>query len=476
MNKIISRRVKRAKRRSKHTTRKGYRKYRKHYTRKHVKRTQCQGKGRMRRQTRTRRKDGGTTMGDFNFTLPTYSNFNEPSFTIVGQGWALVTKVVTTTERWFIKKDRPEQIIILQNKQNGILHGHYFIARCASDKCIDGKKMESEVLKVEDSGFKKIDGNNGIYSFKTISNDEYRIQIQIPFGQSNQTLSNFFNSYQFSTKKNPIVEVDQEALAAARAAANASATRQKHAALEAQAAKKARAEAEAQAAADAQAAMDNMKTWRAADATAAEATAADVKMNAMVQAEADATAYVPPTSEKDRKFQELIDSINFSTPENMQKLLDLLNSMTPKTMSDLLFYLIHDIKENNITTILDDYIKLDAESMAQLLELYSFIEKREYNDNKSLFWIHRYENGKTPFSQKLIRNIKHKPETCKSVTALHEQSNQINSNGKSMFNFEEDEEFKKVLKECELYPPQIVTGGGRKRRTLKKKRGGNSKR
>jgi hypothetical protein len=108
--------------------------------------------------------------------------------------------------------------------------------------------------------------------------------------------------------------------------------------------------------------------------------------------------------------------------------------------------------------------------MAQLLELYSFIETKSNGD----LLVHRYLHGETPFSQRLLRNKKHKPETCSSVAALDKQlSNVLN---KTQLSFTEDAEFQKVLQECELYPPQVVTGGGRKRKTLKKKRRHGNKR
>ena len=174
-------------------------------------------------------------------------------------------------------------------------------------------------------------------------------------------------------------------------------------------------------------------------------------------------------------MQILLQLLHSMTSENMQKLLQLLHSMTHKTMADLLYSLIHDITPDKISTILDDYIKLDAESMAQLLELYSFIEKREFNDNTNRYSVHRYANGKTPLSQRLLRNIKHKPTTCKSVQSLDATANKFNLN-KSIIKFDKDDEFTKVLKECKLYHQQIVTGGGRKRKTLKKKRTHGNKR
>jgi hypothetical protein len=175
-------------------------------------------------------------------------------------------------------------------------------------------------------------------------------------------------------------------------------------------------------------------------------------------------------------MQKLLQLLNSMTSENMQKLLQLLNSMNPKTMSDLLFSLIHNKeKDNIISKILDDYIKLDTKSMAQLLELYSFIEKRDFLDNTNMYSVHRYLHGETPVSQRLLRNKKHKPTTCRSVKSLNATADLFKPST-SIINFKKDAEFQKVLQECELYPPQVVTGGGRKRKTLKKKRGGNSKR
>ena len=167
-------------------------------------------------------------------------------------------------------------------------------------------------------------------------------------------------------------------------------------------------------------------------------------------------------------MQKLLQLLNSMTPQNMQKLLQLLNTMTPETMGNLLHVLTHDEKKDDITTtILHEYNKLDAESMAQLLELYSFIEKRKHNNYNDSYLIHRYKTGKTP-SQILLRNTKHKPTTCKSVQSLDKTANKLET--RNGIQFLQDPEFSKVLKECELYPPQIVTGGGRRRKTLKKKR------
>ena len=176
-----------------------------------------------------------------------------------------------------------------------------------------------------------------------------------------------------------------------------------------------------------------------------------------------------PTLENN--MQKLLQLLNSMTLENMQKLLQLLNSMTPKTMADLLDALTYNVDKNNINKILDEYNNLDAESMAQLLELYSFIEKKEFTsgEEKLKYWIHRYKNGNTPLSQRLFRNTKHKPTTCKSVQSLDKTANKL----KTPYGIEfiQDDEFAKVLEECKKPSlPLKVTSGGKRRKTLKKKR------
>jgi hypothetical protein len=155
------------------------------------------------------------------------------------------------------------------------------------------------------------------------------------------------------------------------------------------------------------------------------------------------------------------------SPENMKKLEELLKTMTPESLSFIL-------EKFNIGEILKNYPELDNDSMAQLLELYSFTEKKY---DKVL--VHRYKNGETPIFQKLIRNRTHKKSTCDSVKELRRELGKFNGNTSTPT---EDEEFQKVFKECNtndsISPrqPRVITGGGRKRKTLKKKCGGNSKR
>ena len=176
MNKIKTRHAKRAmhaKRRGKHTTRKGYRKYKKHYTQKNVKRIQGQGKGRLRKQRQTRRKVGGEPrVREFNFVLPYSTDSRFQNIQIQGQGWAYVTKLGSL----FSMTNRPEQIIIYQHKdKEEKASGNYFIARCVSSECSEGKKMESKILETEE--FDDVNNSKTMPSckFTTINGDKYEI-------------------------------------------------------------------------------------------------------------------------------------------------------------------------------------------------------------------------------------------------------------------------------------------------------------
>ena len=158
---------------------------------------------------------------------------------------------------------------------------------------------------------------------------------------------------------------------------------------------------------------------------------------------------------------ELESVLNSITAENIQKLSDFLKTISPASLSDIL----QNIDRSKILEILQNYTTLNRESMDQLLELYSSTEKTQ--DNKVL--IHRYPNGVTPLSQKLVRNRKHKYATCKSVQELNTEVGYF-----SKPKFIKDKEFQQVVQECESYPPTpppgLITGGGRRRKTLKKKR------
>jgi len=172
-----------------------------------------------------------------------------------------------------------------------------------------------------------------------------------------------------------------------------------------------------------------------------------------------------------KKIRESIlenDSYLQQNLENMQKLLELLNSMSPENMQKLL-ELLNSMSPENMTSLLEGYNNLHTspDSMAKLLELYSFIEKTY--DGK--FLIHRYPKGKTPFTQRLLRNTKHRKATCDSVQALNREVDYFDETM-----FIKDDEFKKVVEECLPSPSsRLITGGGRRRKTLKKKRLRNSK-
>ena len=587
MIKIKSRRVKRARRRSKHTTRKGYRKYRKYYTRKHVKRTQCQGKGRMRRQTRSKRggfslfKSKPTKSTEFNFSLPSGEDVQ-----IQGKGLAYVTKL----GGFLSQSDRVEQIIIYQKKnEQGKASGNYFIARCVSSDCSEGKNMESKIL--ETTQFEQVyrgDSGTGEYDFTTTTSDKYRIQPVIskfnPLNNDEKSLSGFLANNSVNLLAAAAAEARAAAAAAAAAdtyptAADATALATDPIALATDpiavttSADPAAGEVNLTNDNDLKGIKDMLKKAAGPgdtsqqcaffckpdycdagmlkklkekfdsvkeeqypddvgfvdlasildddslllilenlcveyDKTATDPKKIDIFIESMKQCKTRLNMLFKQNDKlhdilrifynkcfrfisldldiKNMKKllhllndmtpqnrEKLLDLLNYMTPQNMKKLLDLLNSMTPESISKLLTGLAA-LNQDQIEGMLDTYNKLNKnpESMARLLELYSFIEKSQ-NGNEVL--IHRYK-GETPLSQRIYRTREHSPETCDSVTALHNQVTEIFKEGR--LTIQEDKEFKKVLEECKKYHPlpEVVTGGRRKRRTLKKKRGGNSKR
>ena len=161
VNKILPRRVKR---RGKHTTRKEYRKYRKHHTRKFGKRIQR----RVRRLSRS--KKGG--QDDFvRVRIPTNFNSTETYY----KGFAKVTKMGHLGPDIFSKKDRNEEIVIFSNDNR------VYIARCVHDskkplRCfIPGNVEVIEILlnslSCDDKRNPKI-----IYVTSNI-NDKYRFKL-----------------------------------------------------------------------------------------------------------------------------------------------------------------------------------------------------------------------------------------------------------------------------------------------------------
>ena len=587
MNKLISRRVKRARRRGKYTTRKGYRKYRKHYTRKNVKRTQCQGKGRLRKQRQTRRKDGGAdNLGQFNFVLPEDMS---RGIEIKGQGWAYVTKLGSL----FSQTKRPEQIIIYKKTDdNRTLIGNYFIARCTFSECGESKNMESKILETTNIGIDltikqptELNQQKVVLRFTTTQKDIYRISFTdednlqcyknntwVPHDYHDKTLPAFYVR-DIIQRPRPIVASTLRYYSPNSSQEN---NTDANNIMEAPAAAEANAAAEAKAAASAEVNLTNnydpgvikdmlkkaagtgeisqqcaffckpdscdadmlQKLKNKVDLIKEEDVPEFVALASILDddslllilenlcVEYDKTANDPKkidifiesmnqcksrlnmlfkqndklhdilrifynkcfrfisldldiknlklllkllNSMTHENMQQLLQLLNSMTPENMQQLLQLLNSMTPESILKLLTDLA-TINQEQIKGMLDTYNKLNPESMARLLELYSFIEKSQNGDE---VLIHRYK-GETPLSQRIYRTREHSPETCDSVTALHNQVMEILKERR--LTIKEDEEFKKVLEECKKYHPQIVTGGGRKRRTLKKKRGGNSKR
>jgi hypothetical protein len=204
-------------------------------------------------------------------------------------------------------------------------------------------------------------------------------------------------------------------------------------------------------------------------------------------------------------MQKLLQLLNSMTPENMQKLLQLLNSMTPENMQKLLQLLnsmttenigiilqalntkfdyvsklgIKGINsDNSIGSLLDDHLKLDAESMSKLLDFYSFSEIKQSVDPKSKIVrydiiCHKYKGGKTP----LLKSIsigKEDSSTCKAINVLNEIIPIITHFFKhikgKLDNVDVRTSYDPKLLEADRKCRDINYQGGGKRKTLKKRR------
>jgi hypothetical protein len=192
-------------------------------------------------------------------------------------------------------------------------------------------------------------------------------------------------------------------------------------------------------------------------------------------------------------MKKLLDLLNSMTRENMKKLLDLLNSMTPESMGIILQALNTKFNISNsgglvlansvhsIGLLLDDHLKLDAESMSKLLDFYSFSEIKQSVDPKRMIIVrfdiicHKYKGGKTP----LLKSIsigKEDSSTCKaievlnkSITIFTEFLKRIHGEHKESnvdVRWEYDKKLLKADAECRYRNYQ----GGGKRKTLKKRK------
>lgn len=488
MNKIKTRHAKRAmhaKRRGKHTTRKGYRKYKKHYTRKNVKQIQGQGKGRLRKQRQTRRKIGGLVVNDNLDNVPTIVTANTgnddknienqaplvtdpvaeaPLVTDPVEEAPLVTKSVEEkneqvpynafldSKKKFeddlkaykesIEQKLPQivsmdslttkHIKTMLQKIERTEDGQKCLLLCDPDECNESMLEKIRIKFIEKAKDNDFDSNkiNLETDYVTLSEilDKSLLLILenlcLEYGVGNNKLIDIMNHC-----KKRILSLFKD-------------NNRLHSILK-------------------------------------------IFFMSIVNNYSNATTLPLCVT----NMKKLLDLLNSMTPQNMQNLLVLLNSMTPENMQKLLSLLesitpesilklftdLQILEQQQITDILNNYIELNKNpnSMAQLLELYSFIERTP----NGYFLVHRYPKGITPLGQRgLFRNNKHKPETCSSVAALHKQV--INLFNEGAVNITEDEEFKNVLVECSKYPlsQKVVTGGGRKRRTLKKKRGSHTRR
>ena len=467
MNKIKTRHVGRAmhaKRRGKHTTCKGYAKYKKHYTQKNVKQIQGQGKRRLRRQRQTRRKVGGLVVNDNLDNVPTIvtANTGNDDKNIENQA-PLVTKSVEEKN-----EQAPYNAFLDSKKKFEDDLKAYKESLKREPQIVSQKDLTTEHIKIMLKKIKEYSKNsqkclllcdpdscdvNMLEKIKAkfIANaEDNHIDLdQINLEQDSGVLSdilddslllileNLCNEY-----KNPnnFVFLMQEC--SKRIVRLFKEDDKLHSILKI--------------------------FYKSIVNNFNNATTLPLCVTNMKKLLDLLNSMTP------QNMQKLLGLLNFMTTQNMQKLLDLLNSMTPESISILLTGL-QILEPQKITDMLNNYIELNKNpnSMAQLLELYSFIERTP----NGYFLVHRYPKGITPLGQRgIFRNNKHKPETCISVAALHKQV--INLLNEGAVNITEDEEFKNVLVECGKHPPsqKVVTGGGRKRRTLKKKRGSHTRR
>ena len=190
-------------------------------------------------------------------------------------------------------------------------------------------------------------------------------------------------------------------------------------------------------------------------------------------------------------MQKLLQLLNSMTPENMQKLLLLLNSMTPESMGIILqalntkFNYVSKLgvkginSDDSIGSLLDDHLKLDAESMSKLLDFYSFSEIKQSVNPESKIVVryniicHKYKGGKTPLL-KSISIYKEESSTCKAIELLNESiiiftpflEHMHGEDNNVEVRKEYDAKYTKADNECK---DRHYQGGG-KRKTLKKRK------
>jgi hypothetical protein len=184
VNKIKSRHVKR---RGKHTTRNGYRKYRKHHTRKFGKRIQ-------RRVRRLSRSKKGGDENSVQVRIPI--NFNSPETYYIG--FAKVTKLGHLGPDIFSKKDRNEEIVIFSNDNR------FYIARCVRDfkkplRCVISENVE--VIEILLNSLSYDDKSNPQIIYVTSkSNDKYRFKLD-PNNNNNNDLIKILEAIKYEKVK-----------------------------------------------------------------------------------------------------------------------------------------------------------------------------------------------------------------------------------------------------------------------------------
>ena len=320
LNKLKSRSIKRSKRakHGKYSKRKGRVRVYHQKYKKHY--TRKYGK---QIQRRIRSKKGG----ELTLNIP---NMNTP-VTILYRYFARITK---PNEDSFREDDKQEQITMYtqQDTPNSI-----FIARCPSKDC--STETGAQIMKIDDKSLKK-DASKNEYSFSS-DGIKYKIKIDDGIGGVGVTLLDVFDAYT-RTKKSEVKEAAEEPAKTPVEPVEIS---------------------EAPAEAPVKTPVVPVDT-----SEAPETTPADVK--------------TPQMSEKNKKFQELMDSINFLQPgiDDIRKMLKVTNETTcsffcnpdecDKTMLEKLRQkYMEKIKNNNSVSETDDAIGIFYDTLDENLFL-----------------------------------------------------------------------------------------------------------
>ena len=193
MSKLVTRRVKRGKhvkrgKRSrcggKHSKRKGYSKYKKHYTRKYG------------RRNRSRTKRGGRLVAH-TFKGLTYSMGTHD--TLRGAGYVLVTKLNDNGEKvWNSKEDDFQIMVITQGVENdhaGYIREKFHIFKCRGNDCSDQKEIVTKKFDIVYEDDKTTIKEVNFSTNPNVSNPAINYRLKLKTNTSEPGLIDFFVKY-----------------------------------------------------------------------------------------------------------------------------------------------------------------------------------------------------------------------------------------------------------------------------------------